>query len=190
MSTQILKEHLNSELFNNLEHSVLHHYIASENPEDHWHLLQVKDETVLDLGCGYHLIEQGWMTTPEYFLSKGAKKIIGVDTNSEDIQQLLISHPNHNFYKDSVNSVDKLNNYINNNNITSLKMDIEGDEKYFLDSQSNFDSLKYVAIETHNRTLLNQTIYKLINLQFKITTICTFYPRVYDVCNLIYAHRS
>lgn len=189
MSIEILKEHLNSKNFNYLQNNISHHYIASENPEDHWHLLQVNNEIVLDLGCGYHLIEQGWMTTPEYFLSKGAKKIIGVDPNSEDIKKLSVSYASHNFYEDSINSVNKLNTYINNNNITSLKMDIEGDEKYFLDSQSNFDSLKYVAIETHNRDLLNQTIYKLIDLQFKITTVCTFYPRVYNVCNLIYAHR-
>lgn len=33
-------------------------------------------------------------------------------------------------------------------------------------------------------------IKKLINIGFEINTICTFYPRVYDICNLIYASRK
>ena len=42
-----LKGHVSDELLNQL-HNIKHHYIESEHPDHHWHLLKVKDETVLD----------------------------------------------------------------------------------------------------------------------------------------------
>lgn len=169
--------------------SIKHHYIESENPNHHWHLLQTQDQVVLDLGCGFHLIEPGWETTPEYFINRGAKKIIGVDPECSDIQSFISKYPNHNFYCDSIDSVQKLDDYINNNNITSLKMDIEGYETKFIESKNNYPTLKYIAIETHSRSILNSMIEKLLTLNFNIDTICTFYPRVHHMCNLIYGHR-
>jgi hypothetical protein len=166
-----------------------HYHIESENPEHHWNLLKVDNEIVLDLGCGFHLLEDGWKTTPEYFLDKGAKKIIGVDMNFEDIFKLRKMFPAHSFFCDSIDSIEKINSYINDTGTTSLKMDIEGYEELFILSTNNFDNLKYVAIETHSKTLLARTITKLQDLNFKIDTLCTFYPEVYDVCNLVYAHR-
>jgi hypothetical protein len=83
-----------------------------------------------------------------------------------------------------------LNYYINNNNITSLKMDIEGSEVVFINSNDTYPTLKHVAIETHSKEILNNMIKKLLELGFEIDTICTFYPRVYDICNLIYASRK
>jgi hypothetical protein len=69
-------------------------------------------------------------------------------------------------------------------------MDIEGDESYFITSNSIYPTLKYIAIETHSKYLLNSMIKKLMDLEFEINTVCTFYPRVYDICNLIYANRK
>lgn len=68
-------------------------------------------------------------------------------------------------------------------------MDIEGDEVCFLNSISDFLTLKYIAIETHSRELMHQVSQKLLHLNFNIDILCTFYPRVFDVCNLIYASR-
>lgn len=183
-----LKNHVSDDLLNKLI-DINHHYIESENPEHHWHLLEVKDQVVLDLGCGFYLLESGWNSTPEYFINKGAKSVIGIDPECSDIRSLQQKLPNNTFICDMVDSTEKINRYINDYKITSLKMDIEGYEKYFLESKDNFETLKHVAIESHDKKLLNDLIVKLLDLNFKITTVCTFYPRAYNICNLIYANR-
>jgi hypothetical protein len=166
-----------------------HFYIQSEDPDHHWNFLNVKDQVVLDLGCGIHLKQPEWQTTPEYFTKKGALKVIGVDGNQDDINYLKLENPNNVFYCDFIDSSEKLISYINDNKVTSLKLDIEGFESLFIDSKNDFPTLKYVAIETHSRDLLNSSIKKLVNLNFKIDTICTFYPEAHHMCNLIYAYR-
>jgi hypothetical protein len=166
-----------------------HHYIESENPEHHWHLTKIKDETILDLGCGFYMIQPGWENTPEYFINRGAKKVIGIDPTNNDIIKLKSLYPKHDFYCDKIDTIEKLDYYINNNNITSLKMDIEGHETKFIESTNDYMSLKHVAIETHSRQILNNMIKKLLKLNFKINTVCTFYPEAYNICNLIYASR-
>ena len=55
---------------------------------------------------------------------------------------------------------------------------------------SQLPNVKHHYIESHSREILNNVINKLISLNFTIDTVCTFYPRVYDVCNLVYAHRN
>jgi hypothetical protein len=184
-----LKNHIYDDLLEDLTNTS-HHYIDSEHPDHHWNLMKIKDETILDLGCGFHLIEPGWETTPEYFINRGAKKVVGVDPNSQDINHLKSMYPNQNFYCDRIDSVEKLNYFINNHNITSLKMDIEGFETNLIESNDEYPLLKNVAIETHSKKILNDMIEKLISLNFSIDTVCTFYPRVYDICNLIYASRK
>lgn len=184
-----LINHVSDELLNKLS-DINHKYIESEHPDHHWNLLHVKDQIVADLGCGFHLMEPSWDTTPGYFLKKGAKKVIGVDPEYKDIQYFKNTYPTSDFYCDLINSTEKIENYIINNNVSSLKMDIEGSELFFLNSIKKFECLKYVAIETHDKSILNLFLIKLLDLNFKIDTICTFYPRVYNVCNLIYAHRQ
>lgn len=187
-SKELLKGHVSEMLLEKLE--VKHHFIESENPEHHWHLLPVKNEIVLDLGCGFHLLEPGWLTTPDFFKTKGAKKVVGVDPHNDDIIQFRQMLPNDEFYHDCIDTVEKLNYYINDYDITSLKMDIEGHETCFINSTNTYPKLKHVAIETHNKELLNQIIVKLLDLNFTIDTVCTFYPRVFDICNLVYASRK
>ena len=187
MNTNLIN-HVSNELLEKLP-DINHKYIESEHPDHHWDLLEVKDQIVADLGCGFHMMEPGWDTTPGYFLKKGAKKIIGVDPEYNDIEFFKKTYNSSDFYCDLVNTTEKIENYIINNNVSSLKMDIEGSESLFLNSTKKFECLKYVAIETHDKSLLNSFIVKLMDLNFKIDTICTFYPRVYNICNLIYAHR-
>lgn len=184
-----LKGHVSEELLNQLT-TIKHHYIESENPEHHWCFLQAKDQIVLDLGCGFYLIEPNWENTPQYFINKGAKKVIGVEPTVHDVNVLTASFPGHNFYVDSIDSSEKLEKYINDNNVTSLKMDIEGHETVFINSKDTFPTLKYVAIESHSKELLNNVIKKLISLNFTIDIVCTFYPGAYNICNLVYAHRD
>jgi uncharacterized protein (UPF0128 family) len=181
--------HISEELLGSIP-NIKHHYIESEHPDHHWNFLEVKDQIVLDLGCGFHLIESGWETTPAYFINKGANKLIGVDTEYYDIETLKATYPEHEFYCEIIDTVEKLNYYINDKGVTSLKMDIEGEEVKFIDSLSNYPTLKYVAIESHSKEILNNLIKKLISLGFTIDIVCTFYPRVYEICNLVYASRK
>lgn len=185
-------EPYDDELLNKLKETINFNdcLVCSENPKDHWNLLFVQNQIVLDLGCGFHMIETGFMNTPEYFLSKGASQVIGVDPSCEDIEILQKKYPKNLFFCDIIDSVPKLERYINFYKITSLKMDIEGEERYLLSSKDNFDTLKYVAIETHNKSLLKDIIANLIKKDFIINSVCTFYPRVYNICNLIYASRE
>jgi hypothetical protein len=183
-----LKNHVSDELLHSLG-DIRYRYVESEHPDHHWNLMKIKDETILDLGCGFHLIEPGWESTPEYFINRGAKKVVGVDPNCQDIHHLKSMYPNENFYCDKIDSVKKLDYFIENYNITSLKMDIEGFEINLIQSNSTYPSLNHVAIETHSRLILNSMIRKLISLKFNIDTVCVFYPEVYNICNLIYASR-
>ena len=166
-------------------------YITSENPKHHWNYLAVKNEIVLDLGCGKHLNELGWLSTPEFFLSKGAKYVIGIDPHQKDIDWYgqHLDTTKSEFIKDCILNAPQLEHYFDLFKPTSVKMDIEGYEQHFIGSTHTFTSLKHIAIETHSRELFHDTLFKLLFLNFNITHICTFYPRVYDICNVIYATR-
>jgi hypothetical protein len=59
--------------------------ITSEDSSVHWKHLEVSDKVVLDLGCGFWEIEDIQESSPVYFKNKGAKKIIGVDMNADDL---------------------------------------------------------------------------------------------------------
>ena len=174
-------------------------YIQSENPEHHWNYLSVDNQIVLDLGCGKHLVEDNWLTTPEFFLSKGADIVIGVDPHGDDIEWYCknIERPIDTqskgqtiFFEDYIDSVEKIERYINYFKVTSLKMDIEWNEKHFINSDNQFPTLKYIAVETHSRELFHDMLFKLLSLNFTITHVGMFYPRVRDICNIIYAQRN
>lgn len=171
---------------------MIYHKIESEHPEHHWSFLEVKGQRVLDLGCGKHMMESSWETTPHYFLNKGANFVVGVDPFASDIAWFnqIIPSERGIFFVDTIDTTSKVEEYINNYQITSLKMDIEGAETTFLSSTNTFPTLKHVAIETHNRYLFHDSLFKLLDMGFKVTTVATFYPRVYDICNLIFASRD
>lgn len=165
-------------------------HVESENPLHHWDWLNVKDQVVLDLGCGFHFIEDGWDTTPDFFLNKGAKKIIGVDPHIEDIEHFRSRLPDSEFVKDCVLSAEHLNQYLLNPEVQAVKMDIEGHERHLLETDETYQNIRNFAIETHNRNLFHDVMMKLIDCGFKITHVGTFYPRVYNECNLIFATRD
>jgi hypothetical protein len=113
--------------------SIVKFKVESEDPNHHWDYLVVKDQVVLDLGCGKHFLEEGMQTTPEFFIGKGAKKIIGVDPHIDDIRYFQEKLPESLFIKDCILSADHLDSYMNNYDVTAVKMDIEGHEKVLLD---------------------------------------------------------
>jgi len=165
------------------------HYIADENPENHWCFLPVDNEVVLDLGCSKHLVEDNWLTTPEYFWEKGAISVTGVDPHEEDIKWYQ-QEAEGNFIVDYIDSPQKVSYYVDSFNVTSMKMDIEWKEEHFVNCTSDFPTLKYVAIETHSRDLFHDVLFKLLDLGFQPTHLCHFYPRVAKICNVIFASRG
>lgn len=169
--------------------SLIKFHVEDENPFNHWDHLIVKNQVVLDLGCGKHYIQDDWMTTPEFFLHKGAKKVVGVDPHIDDIEYYKQVHPDSLFFKDCVLSADHLDSYMNNYDVTAVKMDIEGHERHLIESASTYPNIKHISVETHNRELFHNVMMRLIDLGFEITHVATFYPRVYNECNLIVANR-
>jgi len=70
--------------------------VESENPLEHWNdIKEVEGKVVLDLGCGW--LFQPFESTPQYFIGRGAKKIIGVDAACGEIEKLNATFPDHAF---------------------------------------------------------------------------------------------
>ena len=109
MNTNLIN-HVSNELLKKLP-DINHKYIESEHPDYHWDLLEVKDQIVADLGCGFHLREPDWDTTPEYFLKKGAKKTIGVDSAHNDIEFFKKTYPSSEFYCDLIDTTEKIDGF-------------------------------------------------------------------------------
>ena len=86
--------------------------VESENPLEHWNdIKSVEGKVVLDLGCGW--LFQPFESTPQYFINRGAKKIIGVDAACGEIEKLNETFPDHTFvcktileFNDLVNLLD------------------------------------------------------------------------------------
>ena len=74
--------------------------------------------------------------------------------------------------------------------VQAVKMDIEGHERHLLETEETYQHIRNIAVETHNRIFFHDVLMKLIDCGFNITHVGTFYPRVYDECNLIFATRD
>lgn len=144
-------------------------------PDIHWptSITNVYDKTILDLGCGSdgYKDQEPWISTVEYWLLRGAKKIIGIEANSKDAEYL-----NNKFSKldgkvkvinDSIQSSTQIQNLINEYDIQIVKSDIESFEYHFLDvDDSSFSKIDEYYIETHDDIdeSIEQSIYgKLVD---------------------------
>jgi hypothetical protein len=126
-------------------------YITSEEPINHWGFIDFKDKIVLDLGCGkFH----SSISTYEWFLQNGAKKVIGVDLGNETSENI-----NFIYSGGSIDSKERLLNLINEYNPQIIKCDIEGAEIHF-ENINNLNSVKEFAIEYHSADLKNMLFYK------------------------------
>jgi hypothetical protein len=138
-------------------------YVESENPLHHWNWLNVKDQVVLDLGCGFHFIQDGWDTTPEFFLKKGASKIIGLDPHLDDIEHFKQILPESEFIKDCVLSAEHLNQYLLNPEVQAVKMDIEGAEYEALpEILSRGVRPTMISMEIHSNHISGKTLVDLL----------------------------
>jgi SAM-dependent methyltransferase len=113
--------------------------IQTEEPDEHWSFLDFKDKVVLDLGCGKFYSS---ISTAQWFLNKGALKVIGVDLSKENIDNdRFIS------YAKAIRSTKDLE-YFLKYEPEVIKCDIEGAEIYFRDIPS-LPSVKQIAFEYH-----------------------------------------
>jgi hypothetical protein len=117
--------------------------INSENSSVHWKHLDVSDKIVLDLGCGLWHVDDLHEASPVYFKNKGAKKIIGVDLNVNDIN-VLKDYFNAHFKGDGseflvkpITTTNDLLELITKYQIESIKCDIEGFEKVMFNINKN-----------------------------------------------------
>jgi hypothetical protein len=150
--------------------------IFSENASEHWSFLRVEHMNVLDLGIGRLGKIKIEETTPVHFMIKNAKKIIGVDTNKDEVD-FFTNYFNENYRGRSIfihkfikNSQD-LFSLISEHNISAIKCDIEGAEvNLFKLKLQDFHSLQHIAIEYHSPLILKQLI-KVNNLEWNFKVI-------------------
>jgi len=132
--------------------------IKSENPKDHWKHLKCFNERVIDFGCAYNDVDaentrENRLGTPQYIINQNPSFYVGVDSYSPDIEQLklefLDQNKNVKFYCDTINSPQKLEQYIQQTEPTIIKSDIEGAEMFFLGVRALPSVLK-MSIELHS----------------------------------------
>ena len=138
--------------------------LNNENSAEHWKYIDVKDKTVLDLGCGrwnkVETVEDAWLTTPEHFIKNGAKKVIGVDIDSEEIawfNHKLGADTKYNFLCQSIHSPQSIIDLYATYSPDCVKCDIETNERYLLElTKEQFCSVNHYYIETHGIELYLQ----------------------------------
>jgi hypothetical protein len=142
--------------------------VESENPIEHWNdIKQVEDKIVLDLGCGW--LFQPFESTPQYFINRGAKKIIGVDASCGEIEKLNENFPNHTFVCKTILEFDDLVSLITEYKPQLIKMDIEGYERHMENiTAEQFESVEEIAVEYHNPECKKILEEKLTELGFDI----------------------
>jgi SAM-dependent methyltransferase len=163
--------------------------IKSENPNEHWGFLNVKDKIVLDLGCG---INSEFAPTPWYFINdKKAKYVVGVDSSQPSYDWFKQNFVVKNFISimDWVDRWEKIQMYIDYWKPEVIKMDIEGSEILMgpLDDRL-FDNVNEVAIEYHNLACLLTIENKLKQVGFQLKYY-KFEHLDIDYQGVLYAHK-
>jgi hypothetical protein len=147
--------------------------VSSEDPILHWEFVNVAGKRVLDLGCGdfgrYGSLP--YMSSLEFFLSKGAEYVVGVDQNTSDINKILntVSYKNYKTIEMSITNSLDIFDLVKNENIKILKSDIEGGEIHLFNAaDEDFCSIDEYYIETHGEILHQEGIEKLKNCGYEI----------------------
>jgi 23S rRNA U2552 (ribose-2'-O)-methylase RlmE/FtsJ len=118
--------------------------IGSEEPIDHWGFLDVKDKVILDLGCSpFH----SSISTPQYFIKKGASKVIGIDLGyMQWTNDKLIMIPM------TIQNTKQIQDLLAIHKPDIIKADIEGAEFVFGGIYELYN-VKEIAIEYHDNEL-------------------------------------
>jgi hypothetical protein len=155
--------------------------ITSEDASIHWKNLDVSGKIVLDLGCGFWEINNIQESSPVYFKNKGAKKIIGVDLNENDIKVLKDYFGEHfkndgsEFLIKKITSTNDLLELITKHHVESIKCDIEGFEKVmFSIDKDQVKNIASISVEYHDHNLFLNLINTFNNWGLKIVNHSIF----------------
>lgn len=118
----------------------------------HWGFASFKYKIIIDFGADFG-------STVEYFLIKGASKVIAVEGNPTLSSKLLIdffNNPKVICIEQFINTPEHFREIISQYPADIIKVDIEGYEKHLLHIPINiFLSVNEYLIETHTSELLN-----------------------------------
>ena len=148
--------------------------VHSENPLEHWSdITDVTNKVVLDLGCGW--LFQPFQSTPEYFISRGASRVVGIDASCGEIEKLTKTYPDHFFACKEIKKPEDLQILIGFCQPQVIKMDIEGYESVIdLMTAQDFSSVEEIAVEYHNPTCKRILLEKLPAFGFTVFAINQF----------------
>jgi hypothetical protein len=167
----------------------------SDNPDVHYpeDLIDVKDKVVLDLGCGcdgnVHLL--AYLSTPEYFLSKGAKKIIGVERTQADVDYLQsrITEEQGLFFQQQIDSLAQTRDFILTYKPDVIKCDNEGGEAYLLEmTNEEFNLVEQYYVETHDGSIHNNALAKFAECGYEVIETLDFTP-LSGIIQVIFARK-
>lgn len=190
--------------------------LISEHPRHAWpeDLVNVKDRVVLDLGCGFFGTTQFFkqnvsfvmrgtdriglpypemISTSEYWLNLGAKKVIGVDVNLNDLEFLsvVLGDRNVQFIHDQVRSPEQVKNLIDQHFVDVVKADIEGHEFHLLDlKDDDFRLVKEWYIEAHSHELIQRTKDKMRACGYEVRGILRMNPDTHQTPQVIFGYRA
>lgn len=166
--------------------------VNSEDPIEHWSdIHNVEGKIVMDLGCGW--LFQSHQSTPEYFINRGAKHLIGVDASCGETQKLTELYPSHTFICKTILSTDDLIELFTEHKPEVIKMDIEGYESMIENMEPiHWDSVKEIGVEYHNPTCKSILETKLTEFGFEITNMNGFGWFVTDtnIMGIMHARRK
>jgi glycosyltransferase involved in cell wall biosynthesis len=129
--------------------------INSEHPYEHWSFLDVKDKTVLDMGCSFYdaTYNPGMLSSAEWFVQTGANIVIGFDANPYEVDKYNVvykNNPKYKVFKLFVDSSEKIKDLLKYN-AEVIKCDIEGGEIYFNDiTKEEMECVQQIGIEYHD----------------------------------------
>lgn len=128
--------------------------IESENPSNHWRFLDVKNKVVMDMGCSFwdSTWNEGWLSSTEYFVDRGAKKVVGFDEAQHDVDryhQLYNGDERYDIFRLKLTEHMTLQRLLNIHKPQVIKCDIEGAEINFLHID-DLEGVEQIAIEYHN----------------------------------------
>ena len=171
---------------------MINYTIESENSTHHWPYFYVKDLNVLDLGCGRWYTTDHNELSPIYFVNNGAKLLVGVDSNDNDINYYKSTTQNdsrYEFLTQNISSINQVKDLILNYNITALKCDIDGGEEVLLGlNKEDFANIKELAIEHHSDYLKSEFLKKVVEWGFEIRAISNF-ARTPDYMGVIFCYK-
>lgn len=148
--------------------------IHSEDPREHWSDIQnLQDKVVLDLGCGWLFLPHE--STPEYFINRGASKVIGIDVSCVEIEQLKERYPNHTFICKGIMNTEDISELLSEYQPSVIKMDIEGYESHMQNvTAEQFTCVEEIAVEYHNPECKKILTEKLDEFGFEIFALNQF----------------